>query len=157
MLETGRDWILILTMPLVMFIAIFWLLQIWVLPKLHWVTVPLLLLLSAAVSYSVMVQGIYFNADQLANVLQSNRAEARAWMNPQFFLWMGMSAILPSFLYLAFVRIRPSAKRWYGRLGWRIFGLLATFVLLVMLKFTVYSHYAFFFRVILLCQIGGVR
>lgn len=147
LLETGRDWILVLTMPLVMFIAIFWLLQIWVLPKLHWVTVPLMLIFSASVSYAVMVQKIYFNADQLTNVLQTTRAEASAWMNPQFFLWMGLTAILPSILYWLFIRIRPSAKRWYARLGWRMLGIVATFTLLAILKFTVYEHYAFFFRV----------
>ena len=66
--EGSRDWLLIWTMPLFMLALLNVLLQLLCWPKLHRVLLPLVLLAGSGVSYAVMVQGVYFNADMLANV-----------------------------------------------------------------------------------------
>lgn len=110
----------------VMFIV----LQIFMLPKLHRILMPAALLISAAVSYSVMVQGIYFNADQLRNVLQTDAAEASAYMSMKFIGWVLGAGVLPALFYIWWSR--PSNRVpmvWMKRISWRLIGIAAAFAI----------------------------
>lgn len=112
-------------MPAVFVTVTFILFQLFMLPKVHRILVPIVLLLSAAVSYSVMVQHIYFNADQLRNVLETNTAEASAYVAPKFILWVAVAGVLPAVLYWFYSRPRNRVPMRFGkRTLWRVLGIV---------------------------------
>ncbi|MCT6881872.1 MAG: phosphoethanolamine transferase domain-containing protein, partial [Snodgrassella alvi] len=82
--------ILWLTIPFFLLAAMNLCMQLLFWPYLHRVMVPLLLLLGSAVSYAVMMQNIYFDANMLQNIIQTNVGEAGAWLTPQFWMWLGI-------------------------------------------------------------------
>lgn len=92
------DWVLLLTMPLFLLAVINLLLQLLFWPKVHRLLMPLLLLVGAGVAYGVMVQGIFFNAEMLQNVLQTDRNEASSWLSVKFGLWFVLTGVLPAVL-----------------------------------------------------------
>ena len=143
--EGSRDWLLRWTMPLFMLALLNVLLQLLCWPKLHRVLLPLVLLAGSGVSYAVMVQGVYFNADMLANVFQTDQAEASAWLTWPFGLWLLGTGVVPAVLYVRFVRLR-AAPHWYQALGWRLASGLASLLVVGCLALTAYGHYAAFFR-----------
>ncbi len=142
--QTG-DWLLILTMPLFLVAAMNLIMQLLFWPKLHRLTIPLLLLAGAGASFAVMTQNIFFNADMIQNLLQTNPAEAGAWLSWKFMLWVALTGVLPAVLYARYGKIRHTAK-WYKALGWRVLSAAASLAVIGALAATSYSHYASFFR-----------
>jgi lipid A ethanolaminephosphotransferase len=63
-----------------------------------------------------MMQNVYFDANMLQNILQTNLGEAGAWLTPQFWMWLGMTGLLPVQWYCWGVNI-CYARPWYRELG----------------------------------------
>lgn len=137
--------ILLLTMPTLVFSAMFLLLQIFFLPKIHRVFMPLLLILGAGASYAVMTQGIFFDADQINNIVQTDANEARAYINIKFIAWIVLTGILPTIFYWKCIRIAPKAT-WYKGVLWRLLAIAITIVYVGGLAMVSYQNYASFFR-----------
>ena len=82
--QTNNDWLLLLTLPIFMLTALNLIIQLLFWYKLHRIMLPILLIISAGASFAVMTQNIYFNADMIQNLLQTNVSEARAWLSWKF-------------------------------------------------------------------------
>ena len=140
-----RDWVLLLTMPLFLVATISFVLQLLFWPRVHRIIIPFLLIAGAGASYATMTQKIYFNADMLQNLIQSNPAEASAWLSSKFILWVLLAGIVPAFFYIRFVHIKY-AQKWYGEIGRRLLGMCASLVLIGIIASFSYQNYASFFR-----------
>ena len=125
----GRNWLLWLTMPFFLLACMNFLIQLTFWPYVHKVWIPLLLVLGAGASYAVMTQNIYFNADMMQNIIQTNPGEAKSWLAPGFIGWVLLTGVLPALLYVWLVRVRY-AKRWYQEIGWRLASVIASVLVL---------------------------
>ena len=141
----GHDWLLLATMPLFVLAAMNFVMQLLFWPKVHRVLIPLLLVLSAGASYAVMTQNIYFNSDMIQNLLQTNKAEATAWLQVKFIGWVLLTGVLPAVWYARCVTI-SRASVWYKGLGWRGLSMLASVLVVAAVAVVGYQNYASFFR-----------
>ncbi len=139
------DWWLLLTMPFFLLACLNFIMQWLFWPYLHKVVLPLILVAAAAIAYSMMFLGVYFNADMLLNTLQTHPGEARALITGKWLLWVGITGIVPALLYIRYVRV-AYAPRWYRELGWRVLSLLGSVVVVALIAAVCYPHYASFFR-----------
>lgn len=133
------------TVPVLMLAAMNFCIQLLFWPYLHWLMVPLLLLLGSAVSYAVMMQHIYFDANMLQNILQTNIDEAGAWLTPQFWMWLGITGLLPAQWYCWGVNIHYT-KPWYREFGKRIVVIIASLITVFTVILLAYGSYISFFR-----------
>ena len=143
--SNSANWLLLATMPLFIIAAMNFCLQTLFWPKAHRVLFPLLLVLSAGASYAIMTQGIYFNSDQIQNILQTNPTEAKSWISLKFISWLLLTGILPALFYLFFIRVQPKAT-WLKGLGWRLASMGASLAVILAVAATSYQNYASFFR-----------
>ncbi|PIT09751.1 hypothetical protein BGI40_08970 [Snodgrassella communis] len=134
-----------LTVPILMLAAMNLCMQLLFWPYLHRFMVPLLLLLSSAVSYAVMMQNVYFDANMLQNILQTNLGEAGAWLTPQFWMWLGITGLLPAQWYCWGISI-CYANSWYCELSRRLIAITASLVLVIAIILLAYGSYISFFR-----------
>lgn len=133
------------TVPAVMLAAMNLCMQLLFWPYLHRLMVPLLLLLGSAVSYAVMMQHIYFDANMLQNIMQTNIGEAGAWLTPQFWMWLGITGLLPAQWYCWGVNIHYS-KPWYREFGKRIVVIIVSLITVFTVILLAYGSYISFFR-----------
>lgn len=133
------------TVPVVMLAAMNFCMQFLFWPYLHRLMVPLLLLLGSAVSYAVMMQHIYFDANMLQNIMQTNIGEADAWLTPQFWMWLGITGLLPAQWYCWGVTIHYT-QPWYREFGKRIVVIIVSLITVFTLILLAYGSYISFFR-----------
>lgn len=133
------------TVPVLMLAAMNFCMQLLFWPYLHWLMVPLLLLLGSAVSYAVMMQHIYFDANMLQNIMQTNIGEAGAWLTPQFWMWLGITGLLPAQWYCWGVNIHYT-KPWYREFGKRIVVIITSLITVLTVILLAYGSYISFFR-----------
>ncbi|WP_370579529.1 phosphoethanolamine transferase [Snodgrassella alvi] len=133
------------TVPVVMLAAMNFCMQFLFWPYLHRLMVPLLLLLGSAVSYAVMMQHIYFDANMLQNIMQTNIGEAGAWLTPQFWMWLGITGLLPAQWYCWGVTIHYT-QPWYREFGKRIVVIIVSLITVFTLILLAYGSYISFFR-----------
>ena len=143
--HAGNQLYLWLTLPLLVAAVLYLVLQLLFWPRVHRIVVPLLLVLSAAASWAVMTQNIYFNADMIQNIIQTNPGEAKSWLAPRFIGWVLLTGVLPALLYVWLVRVRY-AGRWYQEIGWRLASVAASVLVVAVVAATAYGNYASFFR-----------
>lgn len=133
------------TVPVLMLAAMNFCMQLLFWPYLHRLMVPLLLLLGSAVSYAVMMQHIYFDANMLQNIMQTNIGEAGAWLTPQFWMWLGITGLLPAQWYCWGVNIHYT-KPWYREFGKRIVVIIVSLITVFTVILLAYGSYISFFR-----------
>lgn len=133
----------LLSVPFFVFFTLNAAFQLITLPFLHKVIIPLFLVFSAAISYQEIFFGIYFDADQLNNVLQTNFAESSRMITLPYVLWIVAFGIIPAWFYL---RTKVNYRRWYQEILVRV-GMLAlsAAVVAAIAKFY-YKDYAAFSR-----------
>lgn len=140
-----NDYWLLGTMPFFLMAAFYLFWQLMLLPHLHRLLVPLLLILGAGASYAVMVQGIYFNSEQIDNILQTNPTEASAWISVPFLGWVALVGILPALLYTCCLKVRTN-RPLFRRVLWRLVGMAAPIVVTALIAAVAYQNYASFYR-----------
>lgn len=133
----------------VMFIA-FWaamfvIMSFLMLPYLHKVFIPFILIAGSAVAYTSMAMGVYFNGDMLRNVLQTNPGEAKALLSWSYVLWIVFTGIVPAVCYLKFIQIRYRS-RWYWEIALRVGSMIVGLLLFAGLAYGFYNDFAPFFR-----------
>ena len=133
------------TVPVLMLAGMNFCMQLLFWPYLHRLMVPLLLLLGSAVSYAVMMQHIYFDANMLQNIMQTNIGEAGAWLTPQFWMWLGITGLLPAQWYCWGVNIHYT-KPWYREFGKRIVVIIVSLITVFTVILLAYGSYISFFR-----------
>ena len=144
LINNKRDWLLVLTMPLFLIAFINFVMQLLFWPKIHRLILPFLILAGSGASYATMTQQIYFNSDMIQNLLQSNPAEASAWLSVKFILWIVLTGVLPVFVYLRYVKVKYSPK-WYSEMGSRLLSMVGSLVVIGAIAAAGYQNYASFF------------
>lgn len=137
--------VLWLTLPVVMLAAMNFCMQLLFWPYLHRVFVPLILILGSAASYAVMTQNIYFDANMLQNIIQTNPGEAMAWLTPRFWVWLGLTGVLPAQWYCLGVAISYKTK-WFRELMGRLVITIISVGIVVAIILVAYGSYISFFR-----------
>ncbi len=133
----------IYTMPIVMFFILNAAFQILAFPILHKVIIPILLVVSAAISYHSIFYDIYFNVDMLNNTLQTTWSESSRLMTLNYILWVIFFGIIPAITYLM---IKIKYKTWYKEIGVRIVVVLFSAIIIAGIGKGFYQDYASFFR-----------
>lgn len=140
---TMRDNPFLLTVPLFVFCVLFAFFQIIAIPFLHKIIIPLLLIISAAISYNSFYYQVYFNTDMLENVLQTTNAEASKLLTTNYILWVLCLGIIPAVIYiLAKVNYKP----WYKEIAVRILWILLSLSTIGIIAKFYYQDYASFIR-----------
>ena len=117
--------------------------QIIALPILHKVLIPLLLVISSAISYQEIFFGIYFDGDQLNNVLQTSVAESSRLITLPYLLWIFFLGIIPAFLYL---RTTVNYRCWYKEILTRLGMIIISAIIIAGIGKFFYKEYAAFSR-----------
>ena len=119
--SAGGDGTFLWSVPLFIFLCLNIIFHLLLLPYLHKLIIPLILLLSAAVSYSVIFLGVYFDRAMLTNVLITTPAESAKLLAVPYALWLLALGIIPALLYL---RVRVAYRRWWRELALRLGAVL---------------------------------
>ena len=141
--DAGGDGTFLWTVPLFIFCALNILLHLLLLPWLHKILMPLILLLSAAVSYGVIFLGIYFDRAMLTNVLITTPAEGAKLLTWPLLLWLLAFGVVPAILYL---RVRLAYRRWWRELLQRLGAVALSLLALLLIARFHYQDYAAFSR-----------
>lgn len=130
-------------MPFFIFFTLNAAFQIIALPILHKVIIPLLLVISAAISYQEIFFGIYFDHDQLTNVLQTNFSESSRMITFPYLLWIFVLGIIPAILY---VGVQINYRRWYKEILVRVSMIALSAIAIIVIGKFYYKDYAAFSR-----------
>ncbi|EIC12983.1 phosphoethanolamine--lipid A transferase [Kingella kingae] len=87
------------TVPVFIFLACWLVFTLLALPFVHKIIVPLLLVISASVSYNSIFLDVYFNHDMLTNVMQTTVSESSRLMTVPFIAWIVCLGVVPAILY----------------------------------------------------------
>ncbi|UNU74025.1 phosphoethanolamine--lipid A transferase [Moraxella nasovis] len=113
------------------------------LPIIHKIIIPILLTISAAISYQSLFFGVYFDYDMLTNVLQTTPAESSRLITLPYLAWIVIFGIVPSVLYLKTKIIyRPIIKE----IAFRLLAICIGIGLTGLIAALFYQDYASFFR-----------
>lgn len=140
--DTGAD-IFLYTMPVVLFFLSNFVFHVIALPFVHKVLIPLILVISAAVSYQEIFFNIYFNKSMLNNVLQTTAAESARLITPGYVLWIVCLGVLPA---LAYIAVKVKYRVWYKELLTRLVLAAVSFLCALGIAMLQYQDYASFFR-----------
>ncbi|ANN29363.1 TPA: phosphoethanolamine--lipid A transferase [Vibrio vulnificus] len=108
-----------------------------------WITKPffaVLLLVSAAASYAGFNYGTLFDSDMIANILETDSAEASAYLSAYSVLWIGLMGVLPAVL-LAVTPIRSSGS-WLRFIGRKLVSMVISLAVIVAIAGLYYQDYA---------------
>ena len=141
--EAGGDGTFLWSVPLFLFLCLNVVFHLLLLPFLHKVIIPLVLLLSAAVSYSVIFLGVYFDRAMLTNVLITTPAESAKLLTVPYALWLLALGVVPALLYL---RVRVVYRRWWQEIALRLGAVLLSLLLLALIARLYYQDYAAYGR-----------
>ena len=144
--EAGYNWLLIATMPIFLEAAMNLVLHLLFYHYFNLVFFPIVLVLGSGAAYAVMTQGIYFNADQIVNILHTDPGEASAWISSKFVVWVVCTGVLPALLYVLGFRLKPAASVRWKNVGWRLVSMLGSLVVIGAIAGVAYQSYASFFR-----------
>lgn len=133
----------VLTIPFVLLCALVAVLQTLSLPIVHKIIIPLLLVISAAISYNAIFFNVYFDLDMLENVLQTNSAESVRMLTPSYLLWIAVFGVLPALLYL---NTKIAYKKWWKEIATRLAVIAVALIGIVAVAKFYYQDYAAFFR-----------
>ena len=141
--SAGGDGTFLWSVPLFIFLCLNIIFHLLLLPYLHKLIIPLILLLSAAVSYSVIFLGDYFDRAMLTNVLITTPAESAKLLTVPYALWLLALGVVPALLYL---RVRVVYRRWWRELALRLGAVLLSLALALLLSHHYYQEYAAYGR-----------
>lgn len=141
--SAGGDGTFLWSVPLFIFLCLNIIFHLLLLPYLHKLIIPLILLLSAAVSYSVIFLGVYFDRAMLTNVLITTPAESAKLLTVPYALWLLALGVVPALLYL---RVRVVYRRWWRELALRLGAVLVSLALALLLSHHYYQEYAAYGR-----------
>ena len=141
--SAGGDGTFLWSVPLFIFLCLNIIFHLLLLPYLHKLIIPLILLLSAAVSYSVIFLGVYFDRAMLTNVLITTPAESAKLLTVPYALWLLVLGVVPALLYL---RVRVVYRRWWRELALRLGAVLLSLALALLLSHHYYQEYAAYGR-----------
>lgn len=126
-LEVGNiaTFVFALSLPFFMFIPLYWLFNLIIVPYLAKLLAALLLIISAAANYAMFKLGIFIDSDMYRNIIETNSREALDLVTPPAVLWVLATGVLPAAVVaLGKIEYRPFGQELKRRL-FRSFVLLS--------------------------------
>ncbi len=126
-LEVGNiaTFVFALSLPFFMFIPLYWLFNLIIVPYLAKLLAALLLIISAAANYAMFKLGIFIDSDMYRNIIETNSREALDLVTPPAVLWVLATGVLPAAVVaLGKIEYRPFGQELKARL-FRSFVLLS--------------------------------
>lgn len=111
----------LLTVPVFIFFTLNAVFQLFALPFLHKVIIPLILIISAAISYQALFFDVHFGTEMLDNVLQTTPAESMRLLTWQYLTWIAVLGVIPALLYVC---VKLDYRVWWKEITVRL-GLIA--------------------------------
>ena len=111
------------------------------LPVVHKIIMPLIIVISAAISYNTLFFNVYFNRDMLDNVLQTTLPETARMMSVSYIMWLLMLGVLPA---LAYILTRVQYRIWWREILQRLTGIAVALLVVVGVAAVFYQDYASF-------------
>lgn len=133
----------LLTVPFFIFFVLNACFQIIALPLLHKIIMPLILIISAAISYNAIFFNVYFNRDMLTNVMQTSVAESTRLLTLPFIAWIIGLGIVPALLYLW---VKIDYRSWWKEMLYRVGAILLSVLVIAGIAGGFYKDYASFAR-----------
>ena len=133
----------IYTVPIVLWALCYGVFLLLSIPYLHKVIIPILLLISAAISYHSVFFNVYFDKDMLDNVLQTTPAESIRMISFSYVAWLLFLGVLPTILY---IKVKCTYSIWWQEIIKRIAALMVSLVIIGGTAMIFYQDYASFFR-----------
>ena len=133
----------IYTVPFVLMAACYVIFSLLLLPVVHKIIMPLIIIISAAISYNTLFFNVYFNRDMLDNVLQTTLPETARMMSVSYIMWLLMLGVLPA---LAYILTRVQYRIWWREILQRLTGIAVALLVVVGVAAVFYQDYASFFR-----------
>ena len=133
----------IYTVPFVLMAACYVIFSLLLLPVVHKIIMPLIIVISAAISYNTLFFNVYFNRDMLDNVLQTTLPETARMMSVSYIMWLLMLGVLPA---LAYILTRVQYRIWWREILQRLTGIAVALLVVVGVAAVFYQDYASFFR-----------
>ncbi|WP_236237030.1 phosphoethanolamine transferase [Pseudomonas faucium] len=103
----------------------------------------LLLVVASVASYFISRYGIVIDASMLANLLQTDPAEARDLLSSGMLVWLLATALLP---IVVLYRLPLQRPRWRRQAMWRVGSLVAVLAMVGVILATQYQSYASLLR-----------
>ncbi|HCC11056.1 MAG TPA: phosphoethanolamine transferase EptA, partial [Atlantibacter hermannii] len=142
-LNTLRNIMVFITMPVVIFCVINSLASLASLVKLDRLVIALLILLSASAQYFILTYGIVMDRSMIANMLDTTASETFALLTPQMALALVFSGVLMAMLAL-WVRVKDASS--WRRFSHRLLSVIACVAVVLVVAALFYKDYASLFR-----------
>lgn len=107
----------VFSVPFFIFFACYLIFTVLALPFVHKVIVPLLMVISSAVSYNSIFFDVYFNRDMLTNIMQTSVGESSRLLTLPFVAWIVFLGIIPALLY---INTQIKYRVWWREILWRL-------------------------------------
>lgn len=133
----------IYTIPLVLFAGCCFLFNLLLIPFIHKILIPLLIIISAAIGYNILFFNVYFDKNMLTNVLQTTPAETMRMISTSYVLWLVILGLLPTLIYLL---INLRYQIWWREILNRITIIVSSLLIVIAVGSVFYQDYASFFR-----------
>ncbi|CBG90198.1 phosphoethanolamine transferase EptA [Citrobacter rodentium] len=143
-LDSLRNVLVFLSMPLVAFSAINIVLSLASFLWLHRPLACLFILAGAAAQYFILTYGIIIDRSMIANMMDTTPAETFALLTPQMALTLGLSGIAAAVI-ACWIKIKPASSALRGVL-WRSVSIIASVLLIALVAACFYKDYASLFR-----------
>lgn len=142
-LDTPRNILLFITMPLVIFCVVNGVATVASLVKLDRVVISLFILASAAAQYFIVTYGIVVDRSMIVNMMDTTASESFALLTPQLALTLLLSGVLMTMLAW-WIRVKDVTT--LRSLVHRAISLIACVALVVLVALLFYKDYASLFR-----------
>ena len=134
-----QHWLFWLAIPVAVFALFYFLLSLFLLPKIDRGLMALLVLGSAVVSYTEYSFGVIFDHTMIDNFAETNVAEAKTYFNPSAVFYVSLLGILPALLLL---KIRISYASLGGEVVSRGVGMLVALAVFAAIAGSFYKDFA---------------
>lgn len=141
-IESGNTWVAYGS-PFLLLLFLTVVFSVLMIPYLHRIIFPVMMVMSAAIAYFEIFYGITFDNNMLINVLQTNVAEGIRMLNLSYVLFVLFLGVLPAIGY-CFIRIKPTTfkKELITRGG----ILLVSLLLVAVMAVFSFKSFSTFFR-----------
>ncbi len=142
--DSLRNWLVFLSMPLVAFSVINILLSLASFLFLERPVMTLFILVSAAAQYFISTFGVVIDRSMITNILDTTPAESFALMSTKMVLTLLLTAIVPVII-VWFIKIKP-ARSPLRSIAYRVISIVISALIIVLVALLFYKDYASLFR-----------
>lgn len=142
--DSLHNWLVFLTMPIVMLCAINILVTLASFVWLDRLAISLFILLAAAAQYFIMNFGVVIDRSMITNIIDTTPAESFALMSTKLVTTLLLTGLL-AVIIAWWIKIKKPARAWKS-IGLRVVSIVVSALLIVFIALLFYKDYASLFR-----------